>query len=735
MAQSRLAAYENIAEVPSEANLSPRDSMNAISEFHGIRLKLAITADNFPQAYSYMDAYTSFHREEYLTVWAGLDVGAFRSYAKATEKAPMGTEAFEEEYVKNLYQEANPGDMYTPYYLPWYLQSGYSIFNYPGIWEAQLTQLDSVDSVSGHEVDELINAYVNNLVYGELNEVNESFIQDFRDDKFLVMDSLQIPVGDGVMLDGYVVMPKGAEGPLPTSLQANPYVADMEIDFYQYWGAERGYAGMVVFPRGIRLSDGEFAPFEMEATDLPKVIDWITQQPWSDGQVGMHGGSYLGFSQWAALKNPHPALKTVVPQVSVGIGVDYPSHNRVFMNYALQWINFVTNSNLMDIADFSNQPYWDSLFMQWYTSDASVRVLDTLDEAPDKIYQRWLDHPDYDNYWKDMVASSPEEFAAIDIPILTTTGFFDDDQRGALHYYEMHNRYGKPEVVDNHYLVIGPYDHGGGQGLQTRGVVGDIVLPRDAVTDFFTVIYDWFDYVMRDGPKPEVLKDRVNHYIMGKGWQHLPAVSAISDTLTMFPVGNPGSSPASLGDAPEAGTALLTEDFTTDSLDKLNFNILLHEKELLPHFLEEGLVWDSEPLDEELVIAGKPQVQLTFTPNVKDVDLKVYFMEVSPTGEMMKMSEVLQRASYAHQQEERQLLTPGEPVTLTLAHSIWISRKMAPGTRLRVIVSVNSDPDWQKNYGSGRPVADETAADFVPIELEFDLEKSSFSFPLAPTGA
>jgi putative CocE/NonD family hydrolase len=104
--------------------------------------------------------------------------------------------------------------------------------------------------------------------------------------------------------------------------------------------------GAVVNTRGKRNSNDENNPFEHESQDLYEVIDWVSKQPWSNGKVGMIGGSYVGFSQWAAVKNLHPALKTIVPQVSVGIGIDYPAQNNVFMSYMLQWIQYVTNNKL-----------------------------------------------------------------------------------------------------------------------------------------------------------------------------------------------------------------------------------------------------------------------------------------------------------------------------------------------------------------------------------------------------
>ena len=63
--------------------------------------------------------------------------------------------------------------------------------------------------------------------------------------------------------------------------------------------------------RGKRLSPDAPAPYETEALDTHAVLDWIVKQPWSDGKVGMIGGSYSGFTAWAATKRRHSALKGI----------------------------------------------------------------------------------------------------------------------------------------------------------------------------------------------------------------------------------------------------------------------------------------------------------------------------------------------------------------------------------------------------------------------------------------
>src|SRR3954451_24036239 len=126
-----------------------------------------------------------------------------------------------------------------------------------------------------------------------------------------------------------------------------------------------------------------------------------------------------------------------------------------------------------------------------------------------------------------------KEFAGIDIPVLTTTGYYDDGQIGALCYFIQHNLY-RPGA--EHYLLIGPYNHGSGQrgtigrlgGLQTilRGYETDPV----AQIDLGELRYQWFDHVFKGAPRPAILKDKINYEVMGANeWRHAPSLAAMGE--------------------------------------------------------------------------------------------------------------------------------------------------------------------------------------------------------------
>lgn len=112
-------------------------------------------------------------------------------------------------------------------------------------------------------------------------------------------------------LCGLVVRPKNAPAKLATLLELTIYAdPDVLMRFSARVPASRGYAAVVALVRGKGCSDGQPVPYATNSDDAVAAIDWITKQPWSDGRVGMFGGSYSGGSAWAATKRIPKALKT-----------------------------------------------------------------------------------------------------------------------------------------------------------------------------------------------------------------------------------------------------------------------------------------------------------------------------------------------------------------------------------------------------------------------------------------
>src|SRR5216683_6731493 len=130
----------------------------------------------------------------------------------------------------------------------------------------------------------------------------------------LVELDLPVPMRDGVRLRANVYRPP--EGRWPVLLTRLPYGKDLPLGtavLDPVQAARRGYVVIVQDTRGRLASEGEWNPFVDEAADGVDTIAWAAALPYSDGQVGMYGTSYFGFTQWSSAVLGPPALKAMVP--------------------------------------------------------------------------------------------------------------------------------------------------------------------------------------------------------------------------------------------------------------------------------------------------------------------------------------------------------------------------------------------------------------------------------------
>ena len=126
------------------------------------------------------------------------------------------------------------------------------------------------------------------------------------------------PMRDGTILRANIYRP-AAEGRWPVLLTRLPYGKDLPLGsafLDPVQAARRGYVVIVQDTRGRFTSDGDWYPFRAEADDGVDTIAWAAELPFGDGQVGMYGASYFGFTQWAAAVRQPPALKALVPFIT-----------------------------------------------------------------------------------------------------------------------------------------------------------------------------------------------------------------------------------------------------------------------------------------------------------------------------------------------------------------------------------------------------------------------------------
>jgi hypothetical protein len=541
---------------------------------------------------------------------------------------------------------------------------------------------------------------------------------------------------DGVHLNATVFKPKAMPAPLPVVFTLTPYIADSYEDRASYF-ARHGYVFALVDVRGRGNSEGTFEPFANEARDGYDIVEWLARQPWSNGKVAMWGGSYAGFDQWATLKEHPPHLATIVPAAAAAAAVDFPFYNGMFTSYIIQWLTF-TSGKTGNPKQFGDSTFWTEKFRERYARNLPFRELDQIVGNTSTVFQKWMDHPQPDEYW-DAMYPTPEQFAQIDIPILTITGHYDGDQIGAMRYYRDHMRYGSPGARDRHYLIVGPWNHAGTRTPNRE--VGGLKFGEASMLDLNNLHREWYDWTMKSGPKPAFLKQRVAYYIAGREkWKYAASLEAIAGaTRTLFL----NSTDSGASDAmhsgtldPEKPTAQLAYDrYVYDPLDLRpgaletadNPNSLTVETEPL-HLFGDGLIYHSAPFEEDTEISGNVRLVASIAMDVPDTDFEVNLYEILPNGGSVLLTGDSLRARYRESTRKPTAVDPGQIVKYDFRGFTFFSRRIAKGSRLRLMLRSPNSIQVEKNYNSGGVVASESGKDArtAHISLYHDAEHASY---------
>jgi len=534
---------------------------------------------------------------------------------------------------------------------------------------------------------------------------------------------------DRVELNATLYLPKTPDGSLPKTpviFTLTPYISDTYHARAAYF-ASHGYAFALVDVRGRGNSAGEFEPFANEPRDGHDVVEWLAQQPFCDGKVAMWGGSYAGFDQWATAKEFPPHLATIVPVAAAHPGLDYPSYNNVGMTYDVQWFTATSGHTAQDRL-FGDQKFWRTKFLDAYKKHIRFKSLDSFVGNSSVNFQRILKHPIADAYY-DAMLPMREQFKTITLPILTITGQYDGDELGALTYYRDHLANAPPEARAKHFLIIGPWDHPGTRTPTDE--VGGVKFGPGAILDLNDLHRQWYDWTMKNGPKPPFLKSRVAYYLLAPANSGANGEWKYADNFEEL-VANPKTFylDSKNGDANGAfRSGALTENRPTTGADKFTYDPLdTHRGEFVEgvepkektagidqtfalSIGNDGLVYHTEPLPNETPLIGCPSVTLWVAIDTPDVDLECDLYEIQPDGTSVALWTDIRRLRYRDSLREGKLGKPGEIVRCDFNPGLFVARRLMKGSRLRLVITALNSISWEKNYCSGGVVAEETAKD------------------------
>lgn len=554
---------------------------------------------------------------------------------------------------------------------------------------------------------------------------------------------VKVLMRDGILLDATVYRSHAQKDRAPCIFLLTPYMAGNYHEWAMYF-AGNGYVFATIDSRGRGNSDGQFTPFLQEANDGYDVVKWLAKQPYCNGKVSMWGASYTGYDQWATAKELPPALATIVPVASVKPGTDFPMVNNIFATYAVNWLTYVSG-RIGQRPLLGDSDFWTTHYRRWYTSQAPFNTLDQVVGNPSTTFQTWLSHPMLDEYW-DSFSPTPEQYAKIEFPILSITGYFDGDQRGALDFYKAHMLHGTATARAKHFLVIGPWDHGG--TVLPKAELGGLDFGKAAVLDMKALHKAWYDWTLKNGHKPQFLKDRVAFYMVGEDtWRYAPSLEAATASTeawylastdakvqSVFASGDLVTQPPHRGGKPDSYVhdPLDTASLAVDDLPEAGGSLIDQRDVLLDNLPQ--LVYHSAPLTHDLDIAGSFGLTAYMELDQVDTDFAVSIYEIKVDGTSIYLAGDQKRARYRKSLRKAEAVVPGKIELYNFDTFNFTARRLAKGSRLRVVISPINWMSLEKNYNTGGVVSAESGANAktVRVKLYHDSRhRSALTIPIA----
>jgi putative CocE/NonD family hydrolase len=497
-----------------------------------------------------------------------------------------------------------------------------------------------------------------------------------------------VPMRDGVRLYTAIYTPKDIPGPLPVLLLRTPYGIQgrPEREFKNYLAelAREGYIFAYQDIRGRFKSEGQFImlypqrdrsdPKSVDETsDAYDTVAWLVKNvPDNNGKVGMLGISYGGWLTAVALLEPHPALKAISPQASPAdmfLGDDF-HHNGAFrLSYGFEYVAMMETDKKNTNFRFDRHDTYE-----WYLG------LGALSHVNAKIFRgkmpSWNDfvaHPNYDAFWQRQ-ALAPT-LKKVTVPTLNVAGWWDqEDFYGPLKIYEALEKH---DSAGQNFLVVGPWNHGGWVG---RGDSLGRIRFGSPTGKYFRekVQAPWFAHFLKgkgklDLPEALTFQTGTNRWVAHDRW---PPPEAHARKLYFQPGGKLAFTPP-----PEGGTE--ADEYLSDPANPVPYRprpvrptypgpewrVWMVEDQRFANQRPDVLGWETEPLKEDLTLAGGITARLYAATTGSDCDWVVRLIDVYPESypadtslggyQLMVAGEVL-RARYRKSFAEPEPVVPGQ---------------------------------------------------------------------------
>jgi len=504
-------------------------------------------------------------------------------------------------------------------------------------------------------------------------------------------DVVMVPMRDGVNLATNIYLPEG-DGPWPVVLTRTPYDkdgADRSAATYN----ERGYALVSQDVRGRYDSEGENRPFETDIEDGYDTVEWIADQSFSNGKIGIFGTSAPGITSNLAAASAPPSLTAAYVTVAP---------DSLF--YRSRFVGGVFKE--------SHSGGWlrgQGVSEEVINAYRARAVLDDQWRATDFLFHR----------------------ENVQIPIYNVGGWHDIYAEGSLHNFVYLQNEGHPAARGKQKLFMGAFGHGVLQG--------DLEYPGGGlINGDMEQQLRWWDYWLKDIDNGIMDEPPVSYYMMASARK-----GAVSDKnrvvhaeswppqheLTRFYL-QPDMSLST--EMPDASNASKTYQFDpanpvpTVGGQNLGQDVGPRDQREIGE-RRDYLRFETEVLEEDVVVAGHIDMELYVATDALDTDFVVKLVDIYPDGYEALILDYPLRTRFRDGQnaEDVKMMTPGEVEKLTI--NMWsTAQTFEKGHRIGVHVTSSNYPRFAVNPNNGAALDDMAApAKTAENTIYFDSQRPS----------
>ena len=515
--------------------------------------------------------------------------------------------------------------------------------------------------------------------------------------------NVKVPMRDGVELSADLYLPR-ASGTFPTVLMRTPYSNNMDVTIERARVlANDGYACVIQDIRGRWDSDGDYYPFHPDVDDGFDTQEWVGQQEWSNGKIGMAGSSYLGLVQWLSAPLRSQYLTCLAPRVICGDfynGLVYPG-GALQLNVVMTW-GMRTNGRTGQSIDYHD---WTNAFRALPVGDADLSAGRALG-----FFKDWIEHPAYDDYWN--AIDVEDKWNEIDVPAFSMGGWFDLYSADAFTNFNGIRKNGRTPEARQSRLIVGPWPH----ALSTSSKTGDVDFGAGSLADLDGEETRWFDYWLKGIDNGIVDEPPLRLFIMGiNEWRDEHEWPLARTDWQRWHLHSDGDANSVRG-----GGRLSIDTPTDEPEDRFVYDPEFPVQtvggnnccspDIVPwgpydqravEMRSDVLVYTSDPFEEDMEVTGPIKVVLYAATDGPDTDWTAKLVDVFPTGYAMNLCDGIFRARYRESRSESRLLEPNRVYEYEIDVAVT-GNVFQKGHSVRIEISSSNFPRFDRNLNTGK---------------------------------